>query len=126
MSEEFTIDEELKGILSNTYSDLECKTLIKCIMSDNISPEDAIKSITALGVNIDLSQIGIEKCEMDEEGELETYRTSEFQMFLDESVDRLLFDRDSESFLKFYKKTLIEKEKYELLHTLKLEKTWNI
>ena len=126
MEQEFTIDEEIKGILKASYTDLECKTLVNCIMSDNISPEDAIKSITALGVNINLSHSAIEKSEIDEEGELEIYKTSEFQMFLDQCVDTLLFDEDSKSFLKFYKKTLIELEKYELLHILKLEKTWNI
>ena len=126
MEELKAIDEEIKGILKDNYTDLECKTFVQCIMSNNISPEDAIKSVTALGVNINLSHSAIEKSEMDEEGELEIFTTSEFQMFLDESVDKLLFDEDTIGWVKFYKKTLLEREKYELLHTLKLEKTWNI
>jgi len=126
MEQDFTIDQEIKGILKASYTDLECKTLVNCIMSDNISPEDAIKSITALGVNINLSHSAIEESEIDEEGELEIFTTSEFQMFLDECVDILLFDKDTIGWAKFYKKTLLQKERYELLHTLKLEKTWNI
>ena len=126
MEELKAIDEEIQGILKANYTDLECKTLVDCIMSNNISPEDAIKSVTALGVNINLSHSAIEESEMDEEGELEIFTTSEFQMFLDESVDKLLFDEDTIGWAKFYKKTLLEREKYELLHTLKLEKTWNI
>lgn len=119
-------EESITIMLDKNFTDLECKTFVECIMSQNISPDDVCRSLVGLGVNIDLSHEIIEESELDEDGELEIFTTSEFQNFVNESVDKLLYDKDAISWIKFYRKLLLKLERYELLHTLKLEKTWNI
>jgi hypothetical protein len=113
-------------MLDKEYTDAQCRNLVNCIMSENIGPDDVCKSLVGLGVNLNLSHELVEESEMDEDGELETFETSEFQNFVNESIESLLYNKDTMSWVKFYRKTLLQFEKYELLHILKLEKTWNI
>ena len=126
MSIEKPIDEDLKALLKGSYTDLNCKAFVQSIMSDNISPDDSCRCLVGLGVNLNLSRRAIQTSVMNEQGELESIETSEFQIFLDVSIDKILFDKDLIGWAKFYKNTLIIMERYELLHTLKLEKTWNV
>ena len=126
MSIEKPIDEDLKALLKGSYTDLHCKAFVQSIMSDNISPDDICRSLVGLGVSLNLSRRAMQTSVMNEQGELESIETSEFQMFLDVSIDKILFDKDLKDWARFYKNTLIIMERYELLHTLKLEKTWNV
>ena len=114
-------------VLIQEYTNEECKTFVKCIMSRNIQAEDTMRCLTAIGCSMGLSHDTYEKAEADEEeGTLDHYTTSDFQEFVNEGVQTLLYDNDQDEWIRFLLKELLAQENYELLHTLKLEKTWNI
>ena len=126
--EETINQEDFKKILTSQYSNQEAVTLVRCLMSANITHLDSVKCLAALGKNLELSQdMNLEVTEIDEvDGEEYVYKTSIFQMFVDASVDSLLYEKDSKKWVIFYRDYLLELEEYELLNTLKLEKTWKI
>ncbi len=112
------------------YTDKEVNTFVNCIMSDNIAFEYILNCIVGIGASIDL---GFEKYEIykevdseDEEEGQEPQTSSEFEEFLNESIDLLIYDKAHKSWVKYFRDLLVSKEKYELLHILKLEETWNI
>tara|TARA_R110002049_G_scaffold78414_1_gene199670 strand:+ start:855 stop:1247 length:393 start_codon:yes stop_codon:yes gene_type:complete len=112
------------------YTDKEVNTFVNCIMSDNIAFEYILNCVVGIGASIDL---GFEKYEIykevdseDEEEGQESQTSSEFEDFLNGSIDLLIYDKAHKDWLKYFRDLLVSKEKYELLHILKLEKTWNI
>lgn len=118
--------ERYIDMLSKEYPNDEIKVFVECIMSKNIRAEDMFRCLTAMAVNMKLDWEFYEVSETDEEGELQQYATSDFQLFIDESISYLMYENDFIGWLKFYKKQLLKVENYELLHILKLEQTWNI
>lgn len=123
----FDITESgFEKVLQQEYTDQEVKVFVDCIMSDNIDAMDIMRCLAAIGVNMNLSHSLEEKSETDEDGELDTYVTSEFQEFINDSVEALMYQRNSKDWVRFYRDQLLNQENYELLHILKLEQTWNI
>ena len=127
------IEDDKEGFLSvflSEYTDEEVNTFIKCIMSDNIGYEDILRCITGIGTTIGLSVKRYEvyqEVSIDDDGEDEEPQTSsEFEDFLNGSIDLLIYDKAHKTWIKALRDLLINKEKYELLNILKLEKTWNI
>ena len=53
------------------YTDEEVRVFLKCIMSQNISAEDVLKCLAAIGVNLQLDHELYEMSETTQEGELE-------------------------------------------------------
>ncbi len=122
MESDFIQDEGFYKLLSQNYTHEEIKVFIMCIMSKNISSEDLMKSLTAIGVGLKLDhelyyEVGSEE---------EDFPTSEFQEFLDTSVNYIMYNKDYFGWIRFLRKGLLHTENYELLHTLQLESTWNI
>lgn len=111
-------------ILSNTYTDREVEVFVHCLMSGNIGPEDTMRSLSAIGQNLDICHEVYTVSETDEEGEMEDFQTSDFQMFINESIEFLLYESDPLGWIAFYRDYLLQIENYELLHTLKLEEKW--
>lgn len=123
---------EIKDI---DYSDDDIRIFINCLMSGNISPEYILKCVTAIALKIGLSEEEYTEtfipeydpnASEEDSQEEETYSTSEFMNFVDISLVTLVFDKMRRSWIMSFRKLLLEKEQYELLHELKLEETWNI
>ena len=127
------IEDDKEGFYSvflNDYTDEEVNTFVKCIMSNNIKYEDILRCITGIGVSIGLDleryEVYSEVVSEDDSEDEEPQTSSEFEDFLNGSIDLLIYDKAFKTWVKAFKDLLIKKEKYELLHILKLEKTWNI
>ena len=119
-------DDGLYQVLLQDYTNEEVKVFVQCIMSGNIGPEDIMRCLTAIGCNMCLDHDLYEASETDEEGQLTEYVTSQFQEFVNEGVEMLMYQSDPEAWIRFLLKELLKDENYELLHTLQIEKTWNI
>lgn len=127
------IEDDKEGFYSvflSEYTEEEVNTFIKCIMSNNIGYEDILRCITGIGTTIGLSieryEIYQEISSEEEEESDEPQTSSEFEDFLNGSIDLLIYDKAHKTWIKALRDLLINKEKYELLNILKLEKTWNI
>ena len=119
-------DEGFYQVILQDYTNEEVKVFVQCLMSKNIQPEDTMRCLTAIGCNMDLSHEVYQEMFTDDEGNDDSYPTSEFQEFVNEGVDALLYEHDTIGWAKFLLKTLLKRENYELLAILKLETTWNI
>ena len=112
------------------YTDKEVNTFVNCIMSDNIAFEYILNCVVGIGASIGLNfekyEIYNEVFSEEDDEDLEPQTSSEFEDFLNGSIDLLIYDKAHNDWLKYFRDLLVNKEKYELLHILKLEKTWNI
>ena len=116
-------------VASEDYTDQEIKIFVECIMVGDINPEWTLKCLTAVALNIGISEEEYEESETiedgDEEGQIETYITSDFIKFVDHSLVLLLLDNDKQGWIEWYRNALLQEENYEMLHKLKLEQQWN-
>ena len=119
-------DEGFYQVMLQDYNNEEVKVFVQCLMSKNIGPEDTMRCLTAIGMNMGLSHEVYESMFTDDDGNDDSYPTSEFQEFVNEGVDALLYEHDTIGWVKFLLKELLKRENYELLAILKLETTWNI
>lgn len=120
------LESGFERIVLQEYTDEEVRVFLKCIMSQNISAEDVLKCLAAIGVNLQLDHELYEMSETTQEGELEEFTSSDFQEFVNESVDFLLYEKDYLGWLRWFRDKLIELENYELLQELQIEREWNI
>ena len=111
------------------YTDDEVKTFVDCLMVGQVDAEWTLKCLTAIALNVGLSEeeyeVAEEVSEGEEEGNLETYETSDFIEFIDMSLVLLLLQKKKHKWIRLYRDALLSVENYEMLHKLKLEKTWN-
>lgn len=112
------------------FTDSEVKIFIECLMIGKIDSEWILKCLTAVAINIGLCEEEYEEVlELDEESEdgaIETYPTSDFLKFVDQSLLLLLIEKDKQKWIRLYRDALLSVENYEMLHKLKLEQEWNI
>lgn len=120
------LESGFERIVLQEYTDEEVRVFLKCIMSQNISAEDVLKCLAAIGVNLQLDHELYQMSETTQEGELEEFTSSDFQEFVNESVDFLLYEKDYLGWLRWFRDKLIELENYELLQELQIEREWNI
>lgn len=120
------LESGFQRVVLQEYTDEEVRVFLKCIMSQNISAEDVLKCLAAIGVNLQLDHELYEMSETTQEGELEEFTSSDFQEFVNESVDFLLYEKDYLGWLRWFRDKLIELENYELLQELQIEREWNI
>lgn len=120
------LENGFQRVVLQEYTDEEVRVFLKCIMSQNISAEDVLKCLAAIGVNLQLDHELYEMSETTQEGELEEFTSSDFQEFVNESVDFLLYEKDYLGWLRWFRDKLIELENYELLQELQIEREWNI
>jgi hypothetical protein len=118
-------------VASEDYTDQEIKIFVECLMVGNIDSEWTLKCLTAVALNIGLSEDEYEESETlgpeagDDEGKLETFTTSDFIKFVDDSLVLLLLEKDKDTWINLYRDALLSVENYEMLHKLKLENQWN-
>tara|TARA_R110002050_G_scaffold117237_1_gene233986 strand:+ start:121 stop:480 length:360 start_codon:yes stop_codon:yes gene_type:complete len=108
------------------YTIDEVKTFVECIMSNNLDVEYTLKCLTAIALQAQIDEEERVESEVNEEGVEEQWKTSDFIEFIDAGLVFLLHDKDPQSWIKLYRETLLKLERYETLHTLKLEQKWNI
>ena len=117
-------------VASEDYTDQEIKIFVECLMVGDIDPEWTLKCLTAVALNIGISEEEYEESETiegdgDDAGEVETYITSDFMKFVDHSLVLLLLENDKQGWIEWYRDALLQEENYEMLHKLKLESQWN-
>tara|TARA_R110001632_G_scaffold77512_3_gene174810 strand:+ start:4076 stop:4471 length:396 start_codon:yes stop_codon:yes gene_type:complete len=116
-------------VASEDYTDQEIKIFVECLMVGDITAEWTLKCLTAVALNIGISEEEYEESEYEESedsvGEVETYVTSDFIKFVDQSLVLLLLEGDRQGWIELYRSALIQEENYEALHKLKLESQWN-
>ena len=103
------------------YTLNEVSIFVDSIMSNMIKPEWILKCLTALALQMEISDEEYESCETDEDGMLETFKSSKFIEFIDDGLVMLLYDKDPGAWVVYFRDYLIKLEQYETLHYLKLE-----
>lgn len=103
------------------YTLNEVSIFIDCIMSNQINSDYILKCLTAISLQMKLSDESYDAAELDDGGNIEEFETSDFMKFVDESLVILLHDNDPDTWVVFFRDQLIKYEIYETLHYLKLE-----
>lgn len=119
-------------VVVDDYTDADAILMVECIMSRNISTEWILKCVTSIALNLGLDEeVEIVELEQDEddpfsqmsEGPM-TYQTSEFVEWVGEATNMLLIENNYKKFIQFYYDSLLDKEKYEILGRLELERRY--
>ena len=106
------------------YTLNEISIFVDCIMSDEINKDYILKCLTAIAMQMELSDEPYDKAELDAEGNIEEFKSSKFMEFVDAGLVLLLHDDNSAGWIVFFRDQLIKEEQYETLHYLKLEERW--
>ena len=110
------------------YTDRDIQVFVECLMSGGISPKYVAKCIIAIALYLDLDREEYEEQtqEEDEYGDVDTYKTSEFNEFTEISLVYLATGKTSLEWLRSFKELLLRLERYELLHVLELESRYKV
>ncbi len=119
------------GIVEEEFTKQEIKIFVECLMVGEINSEWILKCLTAVALNIGLSEEEYEETEIipaegEEEEQTETFMTSDFIKFVDDSLLYLILSKDKDRWIRLLRDALLYVENYEMLDYLKLEKQWNI
>ena len=115
---------EMYLVEKDDFVEDDIKVFVDSIMSKKISALYIQKCILAIGVYIELSEEEYMDGEPDENGE--EFATNDFFDFVEKSMQCLVFEKDTRSWILSFRNLLLEMENYELLNILKLEKKWRI